>query len=339
MIIQNYRRKMPEQMRKKIKINVYICENRKNMHQELLLRQIRRKIGNKSLNDEIANILNISYDAAHRRTSLKARFSFEEAVELAKYYQISLDGFLTSEHQILVQKTKAVTETGDLQSFFKHNLTVFENLPLSDGMTIYYSAKDIPFFYTLSDTLLSRFKIYVWMNLLNAKQVFIPFVEFSPPDSELDTKALKKKYEEQKIVELWNSNTISSVLQQVVYYNETGLLRKNEAKIILQELKELIEYIEQKTETHPKFQLYENELMHLSNDIFFHHPQQSLFAIPTNMFGYILMNDEKTCNETLNYFDHQIKNSKSMNTSGNRDRKIFFNKMYRQIENAGDKLS
>jgi len=326
-------------MRKKIKINAYICENHKNMHQELLLREIRRKIGDKSLNDEIANILNISYDAAHRRTSLKAKFSFEEALELAKYYQISLDQFMTSDHQILVQKTSAVTETEDLQSFFQNNLSVFENLPLSDGITIYYSAKDIPFFYTLSDTLLSRFKVYVWMNLLNAKQVFVPFLQFSPPYFEADTQELKKKYEAQNVVELWNDMTVSSILQQISFYSDTGLLQKKEAHIILEELKELIEYIEQKTENNPKFHLYENELMHLSNDIFFHHPQQSLFAIPTNMFGYILINDAKTCNETLNYFEHQIKNSKSLNTSGNRDRKIFFNRMYEQISRLQRHLS
>jgi hypothetical protein len=303
------------------------------MYQELLLKEIRKKINDKSLNDEIANILNISYDAAHRRTSLKAKFSFEEALELAKYYQISLNQFITSDHQLLVQKTSAVNETEDLQSFFHNNLSVFENLPLSDEMTIYYSAKDIPFFYTLSDTLLSRFKIYVWMNLLNAKQVFAPFLQFSPPNFESNTKELRKKYEEQNVIELWNDMTVSSILQQILFYYETGLLKKNEAEIILNELKELIEYIEQKTENNPKFHLYENELMHLSNDIFFYHPKQSLFALPTNMFGYILINDGKTCNETKNYFEHQIKNSKSLNTSGNRDRKIFFNKMYQQIEN------
>jgi hypothetical protein len=310
----------------------------KAMHQERLLKEIRKKIGDKSLNDEISNILNISYDAAHRRTSLKAKFSFEEALELAKYYQISLNQFITSDHQILVQKTSAVTETEDLQSFFQNNLSIFENLSLSDEMTIYYSAKDIPFFYTLSDTLLSKFKIYVWMNLLNAKQVFIPFLQFSPPYFEANTKELKKKYEEQNVVELWNDMTVSSILQQILFYYETGLLQKNEAKIILAELKDLIKYVEQKTENNPKFLLYENELMHLSNDIFFHHPKQSLFAIPTNMFGYILINDAKTCSETLNYFEHQIKNSKSLNTSGNRDRKIFFNKMYQQIENLNQKL-
>lgn len=309
------------------------------MHQELLLRQIRKKIGDRSLNDEISAILNISYDAAHRRTSLKAKFSFEEAIALARYFQISLDQFQNYDYHIIARKTSAVVETEDLESFFKNNLGVFENLPLNEQMTIYYSAKDIPFFHTLSDTLLSRFKIYVWMNLLNAKQVFVPFLQFSPPDFELNTKELRKKYEEQHVTEIWNDMTIASILQQIIYYFESGLLKKNEAQIILRELRELIEYLEHKTENNPKFHLYENELMHLSNDIFFHHPQQSLFAIPTNMFGYILINDEKTCNETLNYFEHQIKNSKSMNTSGNRDRKIFFNKMYRQIENVGDKLS
>ncbi len=309
------------------------------MYQELLLKQIRKKIGDRSLNDEIANILNISYDAAHRRTSLKAKFSFEEALELARYYQISLDQFQVSDHQIVARKTSAVTQTEDLESFFRNNLKVFENLPLNSEMTIYYSAKDIPFFYTLSDTLLSRFKIYVWMNLLNAKQVFIPFLDFSPPDFELDSKELRKIYEEQNVIELWNDMTVSSVLQQVMYYTETGLLKRNEAGIILQELKELIEHIEQKTESNPKFHLYENELMHLSNDIFFHHPQQSLFAIPTNMFGYLLINDDKTCKETQNYFEHQIKNSKSLNTSGNRDRKIFFNKIYLQIEDLQQKIA
>ena len=172
------------------------------MHQEFLIKRIREKIGTKSLNDEISNILNISYDAAHRRTSMKAKFSFEEAIELAKYYQISLNDFVKSDKQLVVQKTSSVTTTEDLQSFFQNNLSVFQKLPLSEGMKIYYSAKDIPFFYTLSDTLLSKFKIYVWMNLLNAKQVFVPFKEFSPPNFNLNTKELKNKYEEQNIIEI-----------------------------------------------------------------------------------------------------------------------------------------
>lgn len=308
------------------------------MYQELLLKEIRNKIGNQSLNDELANVLNISYDAAHRRTSMKSKFSLEESLQLAKYYHISLDRFLENSDNLLVKKTKAVNKTEDLHSFFDNTLDILSSISFSENSVIYYSAKDIPFFYTLSDTALSRFKIYVWMNLLNSKQVFIPFQDFQPEPFNSKTNVLREIYEKQNVIELWNDMTISSILLQISFYFEIGLLKKNVALEILEELNDLIYYIENKTETNPRFQIYQNELVHLSNDIFISNGSQSTLAIPCNMFGYLLINDTKTCKETLNYFEHQIKNCKSLNTAGNRDRKLFFNKMYRQIEDLKLKI-
>lgn len=308
------------------------------MYQELLLREIRNKIGDKSLNDELSNVLNISYDAAHRRTSMKSKFSLEESLQLAKFYNISLDRFLENTDNLLVKKTKAVKKTEDLHSFFDNTLDILSSIQFSENSVIYYSAKDIPFFYTLSDTPLSRFKIYVWMNLLNSKQVFIPFQDFQPELFNSKTQILREIYESQNVKELWNDMTISSILLQISFYFEIGLLRKNDAVLILEELENLIQYIENKTETNPHFQIYQNELVHLSNDIFISNGSQSTLAIPCNMFGYLLTNDTKTCRETLNYFEHQIKNCKSLNTAGNRDRKLFFNRMYRQVEDLKLKL-
>ena len=302
------------------------------MYQELLLKEIRSKIGEKSLNDEIANVLNISYDAAHRRTSMKSKFSLEESLLLAKFYHISLDKFLKSDDNLMVQKTKAVSKTEDLYSFFENTLDILSSFQFSENSVIYYSAKDIPFFYTLSDTPLSRFKIYVWMNLLNSKQVFIPFRDFKPEPFSSKTKVLREIYEQQNVIELWNDMTIASILLQISFYSEIGLLWKEDAVLILEELENLIHYIENKTENESRFQIYQNELVHLSNDIFINNGEQSTLVIPCNMFGYLLLNDSKTCKETLNYFEHQIKNCKSLNTAGNRDRKLFFNRMYQKIE-------
>lgn len=309
------------------------------MYQELLLKEVRSKIGDKSLNDEIANVLNISYDAAHRRTSSKSKFSLEESLLIAKFYNISLDQLLGNDNHLLVKKTKAVNRTEDLHSFFDNTLEILSSINFSEDSIIYYSAKDIPFFYTLSDTLLSRFKIYVWMNLLNSKQVFVPFHEFKPEALNSKTKILREIYEKQNVIELWNDMTISSILLQISFYFEIGLLQKEEAFSILDELYELIGYIENKTENNSRFQIYQNELIHLSNDIFIYDGNQSTVAIPCNMFGYLLLNDHKTCKETLNYFEHQIKNCKSLNTAGNRDRKLFFNKMYRKISSMKDFIS
>ena len=126
------------------------------MYQEYLLKEIRKKIGEKSLNDEIANILNISYDAAHRRSSSKAKFSFEEALELAKHYQISLDQFLGAENQMVVKHPTNKT-TNDLLSYFENSLKMLHVFQENENSQVYYSAKDIPFFI--------QFQILFYQNL------------------------------------------------------------------------------------------------------------------------------------------------------------------------------
>lgn len=308
------------------------------MHQEALLKEIRRKIGDRSLNDEIANILNISYDAAHRRTSQKAKFSFEEALELAKYYQISLDQFLGTENQLVVKRTQPVKTTEDLLNYFENSLKILDVFQDITNSKVYYSAKDIPFFYTISDSVLSRFKFYVWMNLLNQDKFLSPFHEFNMQYHSVKNEMLKDLYDKQNVTEIWNDTTIMSALRQIKFYSEMGLLRKSDIELILEDLKKLLIDLENKTLEKSNFQIYINDLVILNNSILFKNEQQCSFFIPFSMFGYMMTNDKITCEDSLSYFEHQIKNSRSLNESGNRERMIFFNKMYEQIENLNHKL-
>lgn len=308
------------------------------MNQEILLKQIRKKIGNKSLNDEIANILNMSYDAAHRRTSMKAKFSFEEAVELAKYYQISIDQFLGTANQLVVKRTQPVKTQEDLLNFFESSLQILDVFQNTKRSKVYYSAKDIPFFYTISNTILSRFKFYVWMNLLNEDKFLCSFEDFDLPYHSSKNEMLKDLYENQNVTEIWNDTTIMSILMQISFYSEMGLLKFEDILLILEEVRNVLKNIEHKIQHNPDFNFYVNDLVILSNNILFKNDFQSSFFIPFNMFGYMMTTDENTCNDTLTYFEHEIKNSKSLNTSGNRERKIFFNRMYRQIDDLSEKL-
>ncbi|WP_419870064.1 hypothetical protein [Chryseobacterium sp. CT-SW4] len=130
-----------------------------------------------------------------------------------------------------------------------------------------------------------------------------------------------------------------SVLRQVSFYHETGLLNGKEAELILDDLKSLLLELESKTLEKPNFQLFINDLVILNNSILFKNSFQNSYFIPFSMFGYIMTNDEMTCNDSLSYFEHQIKNSKSLAASGNRDRKVFFNKMYNQIDQLRNQLS
>jgi len=309
------------------------------MYQELLLKQIRSKIGDKSLNDEIANVLNISYDAAHRRTSMKSKFSLEESLVLSKFYNISLDRFLESDNQIIAKKTKPIRTVTDLLNYFDDALHLLNDFKINKGTEVYYSAKDIPFFYTISDSVLSRFKLFVWMNLLNEKDFMQPFDDFKLERYSDKSEGLKSLYENLNVTEIWNNTTISSILNQVLFYSEIQILSKVTAKLILEELKILIKSIEKKAENENKiFHIYSHDILILNNSILFKNEEKSSLFVPYNMFGYMMTDDQSTCDDALNFFQHQIKNSRLLNASGNRDKKLFFNKMYQQIENLKQKL-
>ena len=309
------------------------------MYQELLLKQIRSKIGDKSLNDEIANVLNISYDAAHRRTSMKSKFSLEESLVLSKFYNISLDRFLESDNQIIAKKTKPIRTVTDLLNYFDDALHLLNDFKINKGTEVYYSAKDIPFFYTISDSVLSRFKLFVWMNLLNEKDFMQPFDDFKLERYSDKSEGLKSLYENLNVTEIWNNTTISSILNQVLFYSEIEILSKETAKLILDELKILIKSIEKKAENENKiFHIYSHDILILNNSILFKNEEKSSLFVPYNMFGYMMTDDQSTCDDALNFFQHQIKNSRLLNASGNRDKKLFFNKMYQQIENLKQKL-
>ena len=310
------------------------------MYQELLLKEIRRKIGDKSLNDEIANILNISYDAAHRRTSMKSKFSLEESFVLAKNYSISLDHFMESGNQIIAKKTKPIRTVTDLLNYFDDALHLLNDFKINPETQVYYSAKDIPFFYTISDSVLSKFKLFVWMNLLNEKAFMQPFDEFKLESYSDKSEDLKNLYENLNVTEIWNSTTISSILNQVLFYSEIEILSKETGKLILEELKTLIKSIEKKAESNnQKFQIFAHDILILNNSILFKNKEKSSLFVPFNMFGYMMTEDKNTCEDALNFFQHQIKNSTSLSFSGQRDRKKFFNKMLESVENLQESLT
>lgn len=302
-------------------------------HQEILLARIRNLMPkNISLNDEIAKILDISYDAAHRRVSMKSKFSIEETITLCKYYSISMDTLFGDKNYLLVEKTKKIETLSDFKDYFRKTNEVLSHMNTQET-TIYYAAKDIPMNYTVSGTLFSKFKFFIWFNLLNKKQSS-SFEKFTFEESVLnENNNLKTFFENTKRIEIWNDTTINSSLQQVNYFFEAGLLNYKNALLILKDIAEIINSIEKKCELDTlNFQLFYNELLILNNSVLFTSKEKSAFFLPYNALGYYVTSDLKTCKEQEQYITNQISNSKSLNQSGKKDRKIFFNKMHQKIE-------
>ncbi|MGJ1285904.1 hypothetical protein ACR78F_00780 [Sphingobacterium spiritivorum] len=305
------------------------------MYQELLIREIQKKTGrHQSLIAEVSAALDISYDAAHRRISMKSKFSIEETVLLANYFGFSMDQVFQRGEHVLVKRTKEIQTLNDFSSYLDNSLkSLMDYLPGTET-SLYYSAKDIPIFYTINTDLLSTFKRYVWLNMLNMEGLDISFETFEKNARIMDnSRKLNHFYSAISAHEIWNDTTINSTLQQIMYFFHAGLLTADNGKSLCENLKELIFSLEKKcTAQNEQYRLYYHDLLILNNNVLVADKQRKSLFVPYTMLGYFITSDTDTCKHVSNFFQHQLKNSKLLNTAGTRDKKMFFNRAYQKID-------
>jgi len=307
----------------------------KPMYQEKLIQEIYKKIdATKSIIEAIANALDISYDAAHRRISMKSKFSIEETVQLANHFAISLDKMFQKSDHVLVKKTTEIRTPHDLSTYLENSFKSLTEFNPDLGTSLYYSAKDIPIFYTINTGLLSSFKRYVWLNLLSFEGLEVSFESFlskNPLDN--GGKKLNDYYSSIRVKEIWNDTTINSTLQQIMYFSQTGLLTSAHGTILCDQVKELLFSLENKcVPNNDQYQLYYHELLILNNNVLVSNKDRRALFVPHTMLGYFITHDTDTCQHVSNFYQHQLKNSRLLNTAGTRDKKMFFNKAYQKID-------
>jgi len=308
-------------------------------NQDVFLKVIRKQLGNKmSLIDSIASVLNISYDAAHRRISQKSKFSLEETVLLSRHYNISLDTLFVGNAKVIVEKTVEIENLSDMLEYFRSSAKQISQLTKHKDSVLYYSAKDIPLFYFMEGTILSKFKAYVWLTLMNPEQR-IPFEKFVISESFLEhMQSLKKVYEKVQVNEIWNDTTINSSLQQILYFYEAGLLNHKSAKSLYSDLRRIMGIIEKKSSKDSRHAIYFNELILLNNTLLIEAEEKLTMFVPYTLLGYFITSNEESCTNVHRFFQLQIQNSKPLNHSGIRDHQQFFNKAFRKIDHYAEKL-
>lgn len=305
------------------------------MYQEILIQTIQKKLlPSVSIIDEISVVLSISYDASHRRVSLKSKFSIEETILLCKHYRISMDRIFNQQNQVLVEKTKEIKSFEDMVLYFEQSVSYLKKYSSKSDTAFLYPAKDIPLYYTIGGTLLSKFKLYVWLNLLQGIDQQESFDNFQPPVSlQEHSSYLKKIYDSVSVIEIWNDTTINSTIQQIIYFYESGLVSLSQALLLYDDVKQILHDAEKKCNAvNSKYQLYYNELLTLNNNVIVSCSEFKTLFVPYTVLGYFITEDSETCQNSYDYFMNQLKNSKSLNQSGVKDRKLFFRKAYQKVD-------
>jgi len=305
------------------------------MVQSHLLASIKKIVGDKvSFNDLVAEVLDISYDAAHRRVSGKSKLSLDEAIVLANRYNLSIDGLAetTSDSIVAVEKTQTISNSKDLESYFRNSIESLNGLFQSGGEMI-YSAKDIPVFYLFQGDILTRFKLYVWLKLSDDSYATTSFSEFQPSLSLLEAaKELGKVYATVPKTEIWDVTTINSVLKQIHFYFEAGLLSSTDAVELCKTLKGLINRLLRLIkDPSSDIKIYYNELLLMTNQVLVNTSQAVALYVPFTMLSFFLCTDRETTKEAVHHFDKQMQHSKLLNETGEKEQNRFANKMLQKI--------
>jgi len=321
--------------------------------QDYFIAYIKKHLpADRSITEEISAVLNINYDAAYRRVNCKTNLSLEETVLLAKHFKISLNKLyeVGSQHTLIAEKSPKILDLQGLENYFK---TSHQNAALVKlkSASIIYSAKDIPLFYTLTDSYITRYKMYVWLKFLNedgsmARVSFEDFIK-TIPNSLLDAAfQLGDTYNYIDITEFWNDNTINGTLQQIIYYYESGLVSKESAHKLCDDLLNIIEHVEKQTinqtiinsKNNATYSLYKSDLLTMSNTAMIKTQHQKVFFTPFTVLTYLKIAHRQTCNDLDDFFKKQMKNSKLLINSGEKDRSLFFNRMIQKVNTLRERI-
>ncbi len=304
--------------------------------------------------DEIATVLDIGYDAAYRRVNQKTNLSLEEGVKLAKHFKISLNKLyeVGSQNTILAEKSPIIVNEHDLEMYFSRSIENLIPLTKLKSASILYSAKDIPLFYTLKDSFITRYKIYVWLKLTNKEMTknkvsFDDFIKTIPESLLEKAFELGRTYNFINITEFWNDNTINGTLQQIIYFYQSQLLSKELALKICDDLEEIIHHVEKQTiqqsiinsKNNASYKLYKSDLLTMSNIIMVKAANKKTFFVPYTVLEYLKIEHQDTCNIMDDFFEKQMTNSKLLVHSGEKDRTLFFNKMQHKIKTFKERIS
>ncbi len=323
--------------------------------QEQFIKYLKAKTqDNTSFIEEIASVLDIGYDAAYRRVNNKTNLSLEESVILARHYKISLNKLFEvgSQNTILAELSPNPNDKKGLELWFKQSLINVNPLTKLKSAEIIWSGKDISLFRTLTDSYLTRYKMYVWLKDLNvemakSKITFDDWVK-TIPDSLLQSAFdLSEVYKNINITELWNENTVNGSLQQVLYYFEAGLLSKDTALLICDDIHEVINNIEEQTiqqtinisGKEKFFRVYKCDLHTLTNTIMIVTSFQKVFFSPFTVLSYFKIEHKETCEMMYEFLQKQKSNSKLLATAGEKDRTLFFNKIHQKISIVKERIN
>jgi plasmid maintenance system antidote protein VapI len=302
---------------------------------------------NVGLAEEMAEILEISTDSAYRRIRGETDLSIDEVYKLTKKYNISVDSaFSNLSDTVTFAYTKLTDSVENFEKYLSRILNHLKLLNTLDDRKIVYVAEEVPIFHSFFSKKFIEFKLFYWQrSVLNVPDYQGKKFEFGiVPNNLIDiASGCSQEYMKIPSVEIWTNETILTATKQLEFYVDSGVFKnKTDALEVLEEIKKMVQYLEQSAEIGRKekgvkaenFQLYNSEVVLGTNCIYVKMPNVNYAYISFNTMNSLTTNNVEFCDETEHWMRNIIKKSTLISGVAEKERYRFFSAMYKNIDNC-----
>jgi len=304
----------------------------------------------------LSDLLGVGSDAVYRRVRGDSDLTPKEIGLIANKFKISVDSHIFNETDHISFQfnpfVKIIKTFDDYLDDIHGDVRALGSIP---DVMIYYASSEIPIFYYIAEPELFSFKLYVWgrsiWNFDYLQKADFHFNLISPSVLE-KAKEVWRLYRMQSSTEMWSLNIVDNTLNQIEYHFQTNSF-KNRADAIhlcdrLVSLTRNLELMAQqgsKVDSSAKinnggnnFTLYHNEIIYTNNTILVDSPH---FKSVYSTFGnpnFLKSSDLRLFNYTQKWFNDVIAKSTQISLHGEKNRKWFFDRLYRRIETLKQRI-
>ncbi len=313
---------------------------------------------NKSLVDELSDILKVSNDSAYRRIRGETALTIDEVSKLCAYYRIPFDHFAQTESgksSVTFQYSHLSADFMRFEEYLSSLLAQMEIIRKTDPKEIIWCAEDVPIFHHFRYPKLCAFKLFYWSkSILSAPEY--EDIKFTPglmPASAVEkVKKIFENYQKIPSIEIWTEDTLNSTLKQVEYYAESGSFETiDDAKDIVNEIEQMIKSLERQVSKSIKFtgdapapgdnvefKLYFSDLMVGTNSILITAGSSKVCYLSINTFNSMATTNAGFNEENDRWVRNIIRKSTLISGVSEKQRMKFFKLLYDKIAQTRAKI-
>lgn len=304
-----------------------------------------------SMVNEIADLLNISYDSVYRRIRGEKPITLNELKILCEHFHLSLDQVLQLHtDKVLFTDMEANGSVSDFKYYLQGLIIQLQYFNRFKHRQLLYLSKDIPIFYFFYFKELTAFKSFFWSrSILNDPAFEGKNFSLSKFDSseyfDLGQKILQE-YNTIPCAELWNYESISSTISQIEYYRDAGIFEsKEDLNKVIDSCDAMLQHLQKQLEKGSKFlpgigeagyganfKFYINEIILGNNSIMVETDDVKIAFINHIVLKYISTTDKKFTEKAFSNFQNLVSRSILISETGERDRNKFFNTLRERVQ-------